>query len=60
MVVGAGLATANWIAAALITLVVSPIYAYRIRAEETMLQTRLGEQYKAYMARSWRLIPRLY
>jgi protein-S-isoprenylcysteine O-methyltransferase Ste14 len=39
---------------------VSPIYAYRIRAEETMLQTRLGEQYKAYMARSWRLIPRLY
>jgi protein-S-isoprenylcysteine O-methyltransferase Ste14 len=60
MVIGAGLATANWIAAALITIVVSPIYAYRIHVEENMLQAAFGEQYKAYMAHTWRLVPLVY
>jgi protein-S-isoprenylcysteine O-methyltransferase Ste14 len=47
MLAGAGLATANWIAAALITIVVSVIYAYRIHAEENMLQAAFNEQYKS-------------
>jgi protein-S-isoprenylcysteine O-methyltransferase Ste14 len=60
MLVGAGLATTNWIATALITIVVSPIYAYRIHIEENMLQTAFGEQYEAYRAHTWRLVPLIY
>jgi protein-S-isoprenylcysteine O-methyltransferase Ste14 len=60
MVVGAGLATANWIAAALIMILVSVIYAYRIYTEEQMLQVAFGEQYQAYMTRTWRLVPLIY
>jgi protein-S-isoprenylcysteine O-methyltransferase Ste14 len=60
MLAGAGLATMNWMVTALITIVVSVIYAYRIHAEEAMLRTALSEQYKAYMAHTWRLIPLVY
>jgi protein-S-isoprenylcysteine O-methyltransferase Ste14 len=52
MLAGAGLATANWIAAALTTIMVSVIYAYRIHTEEQMLQAAFSEQYKAYMTRT--------
>ena len=60
MLVGAGLATMNWVAAALITIVVLVIYAYRIHTEEQMLQAAFSEQYKAYMIRTWRLVPWVY
>ncbi|HLH70173.1 MAG TPA: isoprenylcysteine carboxylmethyltransferase family protein [Candidatus Dormibacteraeota bacterium] len=32
-------------------------YAYRIRVEEDALLRELGETYRAYMRRTWRLIP---
>lgn len=32
----------------------------RIRAEEAMLQSQFGEQYAAYRARTWRLLPHVY
>ena len=57
MFVGAGLATANWIATALVTILMSIVYVYRIHVEETMLQTAFGERYEAYRAHTWRLVP---
>jgi protein-S-isoprenylcysteine O-methyltransferase Ste14 len=32
----------------------------RIRAEETLLHTQFGDEYDAYCARTWRLIPGVY
>lgn len=60
MFIGGGLATANWIAPAVITVVLAVVYTHRIRIEESMLQAALGERYRAYMGRSWRLIPLIY
>ncbi len=60
MFVGAGLATANWIATALVTIMMSIVYIYRIHVEETMLQTAFGERYEAYRAHTWRLVPLIY
>jgi protein-S-isoprenylcysteine O-methyltransferase Ste14 len=60
MWVGAGLATANWIAAIIITLSMVAAYSYRIQCEEEMLLTAFGKQYKEYMARTWRLVPFIY
>ena len=60
MFVGAGMATANWIAVVVIAVVMFSAYAYRIHVEEQMLQTTLGEPYRVYMKRSWRLIPWIY
>ncbi len=58
--VGAGLATANWIATLLIALVMFVAYTYRIQSEELMLAATFGEQYRRYAARTRRLIPFLY
>jgi protein-S-isoprenylcysteine O-methyltransferase len=57
---GAGLATANWVAALAVTLLMVVAYSYRIAAEETMLLGALGDAYKEYMARTWRLVPYVY
>jgi len=35
-------------------------YARRIAAEETLLRETLGDAYRAYAARTWRLLPPLY
>jgi protein-S-isoprenylcysteine O-methyltransferase Ste14 len=58
--VGAGLAVTNWIVIAIVIGVLGAAYSYRIRAEEAMLLAEFGDQYKAYMRRSWRLIPLLF
>ena len=55
--VGAGLATVNWIVAALVTLTIIAAYRYRINAEERMLVASFGEQYAAYAKHTWRLLP---
>ncbi len=60
MFIGASIATTNWIAIVVISAILLTAYSYRIRSEEAMLRNALGEQYKAYMARSWRLIPLVY
>ena len=60
MFVGAGMATANWIAVIIIAVVMFSAYAYRIHVEEQMLLTTLGEPYRVYMQRSWRFIPWIY
>lgn len=58
--VGAGLATANWIATVLIALVMFVAYNYRIQSEEQMLAAAFGEEYRRYAGRTRRLIPFLF
>jgi protein-S-isoprenylcysteine O-methyltransferase Ste14 len=57
---GFGLALGNWagLAAALSCLGVA--YSYRIPIEEAALASALGEAYKEYMKRTWRLVPFLF
>jgi protein-S-isoprenylcysteine O-methyltransferase Ste14 len=57
MWIGAGLATANWIVTAAITLIMGFSYRYRINSEEAMLLARFGEEYRTYMARTWKVLP---
>ena len=58
--IGAGFAVTNWIVLLIVAALMLAAYIYRIRAEETMLLSEFGDQYKAYMARSWKLIPLIY
>jgi protein-S-isoprenylcysteine O-methyltransferase Ste14 len=58
--VGASLAASNWLVVAVITSILLASYMYRIRVEETMLQTTFGEEYQAYKARTWKLVPLVY
>jgi protein-S-isoprenylcysteine O-methyltransferase len=57
---GAGLATLNWVAATVVIVGMAGAYDYRIRCEEAMLRTALGQPYETYMARTWRLVPFVY
>ena len=43
----------------LVALMIPPLVA-RIRSEEAMLRSQFGEEYAAYCARTWRLVPGLY
>ncbi len=60
MLVCAGLAVMNWIVTIAILVAMVNAYVYRIRSEEAMLQSEFGEQFTAYKARTWRLIPLVY
>lgn len=53
---GMCLALTNWLAFASIILPLAG-YTYRIAVEEAALQEALGEEYRAYMRRTKRLIP---
>ena len=55
--VGAGMASQNWLVAGIILAPMSIAYACRITAEESMLLTAFGEQYRIYMTSTWRLVP---
>lgn len=57
---GFGLTMTNWIAAVLPLAVVAIGYAYRIPLEERALTAGLGEDYRSYMTRTWRLVPFLF
>ncbi len=58
--IGAAVATLNWWIMLLVALVMLIAYTYRIHVEEAMLRATLGEPYRAYMTRTWRLIPLVY
>ena len=58
--VGAALAAANWLATAAVGLLMLAAYGYRIGSEEAMLADSFGAEYRAYMARTWRLVPWIY
>jgi protein-S-isoprenylcysteine O-methyltransferase len=57
---GAGLATGNWAVASALALLMGVAYGYRIAAEEAMLLGALGDRYREYAARTWRLIPYVF
>jgi protein-S-isoprenylcysteine O-methyltransferase Ste14 len=57
---GAGLATLNWVAALAVIVGMCGAYYYRIRCEEEMLRSALGQPYETYRARTWRLVPFVY
>jgi len=44
----------------LITLALIPLILYRVEIEERMLIERLGDEYRAYMRRTKKLIPFIY
>jgi protein-S-isoprenylcysteine O-methyltransferase Ste14 len=54
---GLGLASANWIGLAAITLLPLAIVIWRIRIEENALLTTLGERYRSYAGQHKRLVP---
>jgi protein-S-isoprenylcysteine O-methyltransferase Ste14 len=56
---GWALAFRSGVGVLLAVLNIPPIVA-RIRSEERLLRAHFGEEYEAYRARTWRLIPGLY
>src|SRR5438067_2251817 len=58
--VGVGFTLGNWLSVA--SCLVLPLLGLlvRIRAEETVLNRELGEPYRAYSARTRRLVPRVW
>ena len=54
---GFGLALGNWAGLAATLSCMGFAYAYRIPVEEAALASALGESYKQYMRRTWRLVP---
>jgi protein-S-isoprenylcysteine O-methyltransferase Ste14 len=57
---GAGVALRNWIALVLMALVLGWAYWRRMNAEEEMLLTSIGDEYREYSRQTWRIIPLLY
>lgn len=59
MVPGTALVFRSWLA--LVALLLLGIFVFvRMRQEERMLRERFGEDFEAYVRRSWRLIPHVY
>jgi protein-S-isoprenylcysteine O-methyltransferase len=57
---GFGLSIGNWAGLAASLACLSFAYAYRIPIEESVLVSALGETYKRYQKRTWRLVPFLF
>jgi protein-S-isoprenylcysteine O-methyltransferase Ste14 len=57
---GCGLAAGNWLALAVCVVLSLPALLRRIQVEEAELTGVLGDRYRAYQARTKRLIPRLW
>lgn len=57
---GFGLALGNWAGLAAALSCLGFAYAYRIPIEEAALASALGEGYKQYKKRTWRLVPFLF
>ncbi len=54
------LGTGNWIALAVVAVLMLGAYGWRIRSEERLLVASLGEAYASYQRRTARLVPYLY
>jgi protein-S-isoprenylcysteine O-methyltransferase len=57
---GIGLCLSNWVAVLVVLLPTTVVLVWRIVIEERALCAALGEEYRAYMQRTWRLIPFIY
>ena len=58
--VGFGFCLGNWLSILCLTVPITAAFLCRIRIEERALLDALGEDYRAYMRRTKRLIPFLY
>jgi protein-S-isoprenylcysteine O-methyltransferase Ste14 len=58
--VGFGLAMGNWAGLLAGLSCLGAAYAYRIAVEERALVLALGEPYRQYLKRTWRLVPFLF
>lgn len=54
---GMGLSVGNWLSPVLYVVPWLVAHAYRIRVEERALLETIGELYRAYCQRTWRLVP---
>jgi protein-S-isoprenylcysteine O-methyltransferase len=57
---GCALALGNWLSVVAVMALTVPAYLFRIREEEAALAEALGEPYRAYQARTHRLVPGVY
>jgi protein-S-isoprenylcysteine O-methyltransferase len=57
---GFGLSLGNWAGLAASLSCLGFAYAYRIPLEESALASALGETYRQYLKRTWRLVPFLF
>jgi protein-S-isoprenylcysteine O-methyltransferase len=57
---GLALCFANAVTLFLMVVPITAVFLYRIRVEESALQSQLGEPYRQYMQRTRRLIPIIY
>ncbi len=57
--IGQALLLQNWIAGPSMLLFLLPLYVLRIPREEQMMLDHFGEEYRLYMNRTGRIIPRL-
>jgi len=57
---GFGLSLGNWAGLIAILSCMGAAYAYRIPIEEAALGAALGESYRQYVRRTWRLVPFLF
>jgi protein-S-isoprenylcysteine O-methyltransferase Ste14 len=55
--VGQTLVIPNWMAGPSYLITFGILFAFRVRAEETMMLEQFGDQYAAYMTRTKRLVP---
>jgi protein-S-isoprenylcysteine O-methyltransferase len=58
--IGFGLCLGNWLSILLLMLPITAAFFWRIRIEERALLDALGDDYRAYMRRTARLIPFVY
>jgi protein-S-isoprenylcysteine O-methyltransferase len=47
----------NWLVAIVTAVVLAAVYAFRIHAEERMLDEHFGAEYREYKTHTWRLVP---
>jgi protein-S-isoprenylcysteine O-methyltransferase Ste14 len=57
---GIGIGLGNWLALVILMVLVFVGLYQRIRVEEQVLSTALGQDYRAYMTRTKRLLPFIY
>jgi protein-S-isoprenylcysteine O-methyltransferase Ste14 len=55
---GFGLAAGSWVGALLAIGIAAAGYSYRVRVEERAMLEAFGEEYREYMRRSGRFLPR--
>ena len=60
LILGIGLALANWIGLVVLMGVVLAVYGYRVSVEERALVATIGEPYRSYMSHTKRFVPFLF